>query len=116
MSNRVALKNRSLPIYTKGEEIFNMVSHIVGGAWGVAVLIICAVMTVVNKDAVGLLCGSVYRIHPHRRCRRRIPMHKKPGEPRPPGFPYLLFVPFRVTCRNVCPAGAQYFTKNSTVL
>ena len=62
LSSRIALKDRVLPVYTKGEEIFNMVSHIVGGAWGVAVLVICAVITVVNRDAVGLLCGSVFAI------------------------------------------------------
>ena len=30
--HRVKLADRVLPTYTKGEEIFNMVSHIVGGA------------------------------------------------------------------------------------
>ena len=29
---RTKLSDRELPKYTKGEEIFNMVSHIVGGA------------------------------------------------------------------------------------
>lgn len=28
---RTKLSERVLPIYTKGEEIFNMVSHIIGG-------------------------------------------------------------------------------------
>lgn len=28
---RIKLDDRVLPVYTKGEEIFNMVSHIVGG-------------------------------------------------------------------------------------
>ena len=62
LSKRIALKDRILPTYTKGEEIFNMVSHIVGGAWGVAVLVICTVITLVNRDAVGLLCGTVFGI------------------------------------------------------
>lgn len=35
--NRVKLKDRVLPTYTKGEEIFNMTSHIVGGALGIVV-------------------------------------------------------------------------------
>ena len=34
---RTRLKERSLPNYTKGEEIFNMVSHAVGAAFGVFV-------------------------------------------------------------------------------
>ena len=33
---RTKIKDRKLPDYTKGEEIFNMVSHIVGGGIGVA--------------------------------------------------------------------------------
>ena len=33
---RTKIKDRVLPDYTRGEEIFNMVSHIVGGAFGIA--------------------------------------------------------------------------------
>ena len=36
MRKRIKLKDRILPNYSKGEEIFNMVSHIVGGVLGVA--------------------------------------------------------------------------------
>ena len=32
---RTKLDERILPKYTKGEEIFNMVTHIVGGAMGI---------------------------------------------------------------------------------
>ena len=32
---RTKLKDRILPDYTKGEEIFNMTSHIVGGSFGI---------------------------------------------------------------------------------
>ena len=32
---RTKLKDRILPKYTKGEEIFNYVTHIVGGAVGI---------------------------------------------------------------------------------
>ena len=32
---RIKLIDRLLPDYTKGEEVFNMVSHIVGGAFGI---------------------------------------------------------------------------------
>ena len=35
---RTKLKDRKLPDYTRGEEIFNMVSHIVGGAFGIVAL------------------------------------------------------------------------------
>ena len=33
---RTKLKDRTLPDYTRGEEIFNMVSHIVGGVLAIA--------------------------------------------------------------------------------
>ena len=36
---RIKLNDRILPNYTKGEEIFNMVSHIVGGVLGIFVVI-----------------------------------------------------------------------------
>jgi len=42
---RTKLSERKLPVYSKGEEIFNMVSHIVGGAFGVAVLVLCFQLT-----------------------------------------------------------------------
>ena len=35
---RIKLVDRILPTYTKGEEIFNMTSHIVGAAFGVIAL------------------------------------------------------------------------------
>ena len=38
---RTKLSDRELPVYTKGEERFNMISHIVGGAVGIAALVLC---------------------------------------------------------------------------
>jgi len=43
---RTKLDDRILPVYTKGEEIFNMVTHIVGGAMGIAALVLCIIMMV----------------------------------------------------------------------
>lgn len=40
MRKRIKLADRILPDYTKGEEIMNMVTHIVGGGLGVIVLIL----------------------------------------------------------------------------
>lgn len=40
---RTKLDDRVLPVYTKGEEIFNMVTHIVGGAMGIAALVLCII-------------------------------------------------------------------------
>ena len=38
---RTKLRDRCLPDYTHGEELFNMISHIAGGALGAAVLVLC---------------------------------------------------------------------------
>ena len=38
MKKRTRLADRQLPDYTRGEEIMNMVTHIVGGAMGIMVL------------------------------------------------------------------------------
>ena len=40
---RTKLEDRVLPTYTRGEEIFNMVSHIVGGGFGVIALFSCII-------------------------------------------------------------------------
>lgn len=39
-----------------------MVSHIVGGAWGIAVLAICGAISILNSDAVSFACGMVFGI------------------------------------------------------
>ena len=57
---RTALKNRQLPDYTKGEEIFNMVSHIVGGALGVAALTLCVVFSFIEWDAYKIAGSFIY--------------------------------------------------------
>ena len=44
--NRTSLRDRQLPFYTKGEELFNMISHIVGGALGAIALFLCVIMSV----------------------------------------------------------------------
>ncbi len=57
---RTKLKDRVLPDYTKGEEIFNMVSHIVGGALGIAALVLCVVKSAMKGDAWGVVSSSIY--------------------------------------------------------
>ena len=47
---RTKLKDRVLPTYTKGEEIFNMVSHIVGGALGIVAVVLCVIMAAVHNN------------------------------------------------------------------
>lgn len=57
---RTALKNRVLPDYTKGEEIFNMVTHIVGGALGIIVLVTCVLKAAIFGDAWGVVTSAIY--------------------------------------------------------
>ena len=60
--NRTKLRERELPTYTKGEEIFNMVSHIVGGAVGIAALVLCIIFSAVRRNGYGLAGSIVYGI------------------------------------------------------
>lgn len=57
---RTKLEDRKLPDYTRGEEIFNMTSHIVGGAFGVVVLGLCIAFSIAHKNWWGLGGGIVY--------------------------------------------------------
>ena len=59
---RTKLRDRVMPDYTKGEEIFNMTSHIVGAAIGVAALVLGIVISAVHKNGYGLAGSIVYGI------------------------------------------------------
>ena len=59
---RIKLCDRVLPSYTRGEEIFNMVSHIVGAGLGVVTLTACVLIAVINKNILGIVCGSVFGV------------------------------------------------------
>ena len=60
MKKRTKLKDRKLPTYTRGEEIFNMTSHIVGGGIAVVVLVTCIVMGALYGTAWSVVGGSIY--------------------------------------------------------
>lgn len=57
---RTPLAERALPGYTRGEEIFNMVSHIVGGALGVTATALCVVIAAIHHNVMGVISGAVY--------------------------------------------------------
>ena len=59
---RIKLKDRVLPKYTKGEEIFNMTSHIVGGALGIVALVLCVVFAAVHGNGYGVVSGAIYGV------------------------------------------------------
>lgn len=57
---RTKLIDRILPTYTKGEEIFNMVSHIVGGAFAIFALVACVLISAFEGSAYGVVSSSIY--------------------------------------------------------
>ena len=59
---RTKLSDRLLPDYTKGEEIFNMVSHIVGGGLGIVALVLCVVFSALHRDPWAIVGSSIYGV------------------------------------------------------
>ncbi len=57
---RTKLIDRLLPDYTRGEEIFNMVSHIVGGGFGVIICALCVIKSFINGDAYQVTSSFIY--------------------------------------------------------
>ena len=62
MSKRVKLADRVLPTYTKGEEIFNMVSHIVAATFGIAALVLGIVISAKKGNGYGVASSIVFGI------------------------------------------------------
>ncbi len=54
--------DKSLPPFTKGEEIFSAVTHIVGGGFGVIFLFVSVILAHFYLDAVGILSMYIYGI------------------------------------------------------
>ena len=59
---RTKLKDRILPTYTKGEEIFNMVSHIVGGVAGIVTIVLCSIFGAIRGNAYGVVSGVIFGV------------------------------------------------------
>jgi len=56
--HRLKLSERSLPSYTKGEEVMNMITHIVGGSIGLLLSTLCCIKAAIQRNITGLI-GSV---------------------------------------------------------
>ena len=65
MKKRIKLRDRVLPDYSKGEEVMNMVTHIVGGGFGILVLVLCLLRATTIRSAVGaaIYGGSMIAIY-----------------------------------------------------
>ena len=59
---RTPLRARALPVYTKGEEIFNMVTHIVGGGVGIVTLVLCVLISAFRDSVTAVLSSVVFGI------------------------------------------------------
>ena len=53
--HRTKLADRVLPKYTKGEEIFNMTSHIVGVVLGIVATVLCVVISAKHNNVYGVI-------------------------------------------------------------
>ncbi|MEG1996108.1 MAG: hemolysin III family protein [Oscillospiraceae bacterium] len=57
---RTKLTDRKLPDYLKSEEIFNMVSHIAGGALGIIATVFCIIVPALKGDVYGVIGGAIF--------------------------------------------------------
>lgn len=60
MAKRIPLAKRTLPSYTRGEEIMNMVTHIVGGGMGILALVLCLYKTITRHGGWDIVGGIIY--------------------------------------------------------
>ena len=54
------LKDKLLPHYTMGEELFNMISHIAGAFLGMVVLTMCVARSAVRGNVFGIVGSAIY--------------------------------------------------------
>ena len=59
-TKKITKERIPIPSYTKGEEIFNMVTHIVGGAFAIAAAVLCIVFAAVRHNAYGVVSGAIF--------------------------------------------------------
>lgn len=57
---RIPFRSQKMPDYTLGEEIFNMVSHILGGAFGVVALVLTVVFSALRGDVWSVVASAIY--------------------------------------------------------
>ena len=62
MKKRTKLAARALPNYTTGEEIMNMITHIVGGGFGILVLLLCSAKAYLKHNTTGIVGAMIYGI------------------------------------------------------
>ena len=51
---------KALPAYTRGEELFNMISHIVGAGLGLIAMVACVIVAAFHQNVWGVVSGCIY--------------------------------------------------------
>lgn len=59
---RTKLVDRKLPNYSLGEERFNYISHIVGGAIGIIALVLCVAISAWHRDIMAIITSGIYGV------------------------------------------------------
>ena len=59
---RTPLALRALPDYTVGEELMNMITHIVGGGLGVVMLLMCVIKAAYTHNVWGVVASVIYGV------------------------------------------------------
>ena len=57
---RTKLCDRVLPDYTKGEEIFNTLSHFAGAVFGIVALLTCLMVSIAKHNTWGIVSSIIY--------------------------------------------------------
>ena len=60
LTTKIPFKDRPLPDYTRGEEVFNMVSHVVGAGLGVVALVLTVVFSALRGNPWSVVSSAVY--------------------------------------------------------
>lgn len=59
---RIKLSDRILPSYTKGEEIFNMTTHILGVILGIVATVLFPIFAAKNHNTYGIVSGVIFGV------------------------------------------------------
>ena len=57
---RTKLRDRELPDYTKGEELMNTVTHIMGAVLGIVALVLCVLQAAAHRNVWDVVGASIY--------------------------------------------------------
>lgn len=59
---RTKLRDRALPNYSRGEELANTVTHIVGIVLGLTALVLCVTFAALHRNIYGIVTSAIYGV------------------------------------------------------